>query len=130
MHFLSFLLLSVLPVIFAQRASIVDPAAEATVTHGQNFNIRVERPITLSSSKEIGITIGIAYRHSKCYPADTEVGVLLYTGSYNPGADYNAGILTPHQNFTVQVPAPAHTGLAQPNLSHFVLIGISYMLIS
>ncbi|KGO71948.1 hypothetical protein PITC_026680 [Penicillium italicum] len=106
----------------AQRALIGLPTADQKINPGKEVVIQVQRPNSLSSSKEMGLAIGLSScASSPCRDADEVLGTILYNGAFNPV--YHEYNLPPYENFTVTVPASATLGKSQINVAHAALIG-------
>ncbi|KAJ5467508.1 hypothetical protein N7475_005260 [Penicillium sp. IBT 31633x] len=107
---------------FAQRASIGLPAEEQHINSGKDVVIQIQRPNSLSGSKEMGVAIGLSScQSSPCRNADEVLGTILYNGPFNP--KYHENSLPPYENFTVRVPSDAVSGRSQINVAHAALIG-------
>ncbi|KAJ9492555.1 hypothetical protein VN97_g664 [Penicillium thymicola] len=106
----------------AQRATIGLPAENQKINSGKEVIIQVQRPNSLSSSKEMGVAIGLSScASSPCRDADEVLGTILYNGPFNPV--YHESNLPPYENLTVTVPASATLGKSQINIAHAALIG-------
>ncbi|OQD66890.1 hypothetical protein PENPOL_c004G06743 [Penicillium polonicum] len=106
----------------AQRAAIGLPAENQKINSGKEVIIQVQRPNSLSPSKEMGVAIGLSScASSPCRDADEVLGTILYNGPFNPV--YHESNLPPYENFTVTVPASATLGKSQINIAHAALIG-------
>ncbi|CAP94588.1 hypothetical protein E8E15_004511 [Penicillium rubens] len=106
----------------AQRATIGLPAENQKINSGEEVVIQVQRPNSLSSSKEMGVAIGLSSCESApCRDADEVLGTILYNGPFKP--EYHESSLPPYENFTVTVPASATLGKSQINIAHAALIG-------
>ncbi|KAJ5208641.1 hypothetical protein N7449_003020 [Penicillium cf. viridicatum] len=106
----------------AQRATIGLPAENQKINSGKEVIVQVQRPNSLSPSKEMGVAIGLSScASSPCRDADEVLGTILYNGPFNPV--YHEYNLPPYENFTVTVPASATLGESQINIAHASLIG-------
>ncbi|KOS38842.1 hypothetical protein ACN38_g10324 [Penicillium nordicum] len=106
----------------AQRATIGLPAENQKINSGKEVIIQVQRPNSLSSSKEMGVAIGLSScESSPCRDADEVLGTILYNGPFNP-VNHESN-LPPYENLTVTVPASATLGKSQINIAHAALIG-------
>ncbi|EKV07748.1 hypothetical protein Pdw03_4204 [Penicillium digitatum] len=109
-------------VAIAQRAVIGLPTENSKINSGKEVVIQVQRPNSLSPSKEMGVAIGLSSCASfPCRDADEVLGAILYNGPFNPV--YHESNLPPYENFTVTVPASATLGKGQINVAHASLIG-------
>ncbi|KAJ5500045.1 hypothetical protein N7453_009096 [Penicillium expansum] len=109
-------------VAIAQRAVIGLPTENQKINPGKEVIIQVQRPNSLSPSKEMGVAIGLSScASSPCRDADEVLGTILYNGPFNPV--YHESNLAPYENFTVTVPASATLGKGQINVAHAALIG-------
>lgn len=137
---LSFITLAFTSVVAAQRILIGSPADDTTLTAGERFHLRVDKPVrclsflgcpltsqnALTNSQELVLVVGLAScQDSVCLPPTDTLGTILYNGTWNPQyGEYFA--LPPHQNFTLTLP-DSITGVARLNVGHFSLIGVSPM---
>ena len=72
----------------------------------------------------MAVAIGIVSCGSHgCYPADDEMGTILFNGKFNPV--YHEYYMPPYQNYTVKVPSTFTEGTAHINVAHVSLIGVS-----
>ncbi|KAJ6138145.1 hypothetical protein N7471_004631 [Penicillium samsonianum] len=109
-------------VAIAQRATIGLPTENQKINSGKEVVIQVQRPNSLSPSKEMGVAIGLSScASSPCRDADEVLGTILYNGPFKP--EYHESGLPPYENFTVTVPASATLGKNQINVAHAALIG-------
>ncbi|KAJ5384834.1 hypothetical protein N7517_002745 [Penicillium concentricum] len=109
-------------VAIAQRAAIGLPAEDQRINSGKEVVVQVQRPNSLSPSKEMGIAIGLSScKSSPCREADEVLGTVLYNGPFNP--QYHESSLPPYENFTVTMPTSATLGRSQINVAHAALIG-------
>ncbi|KAJ7080584.1 hypothetical protein B0H15DRAFT_953455 [Mycena belliarum] len=129
MKFLSYLGMPALlaTTAFAQRIAIGAPLDGASVTAGSSITVEVDRPDTLTGSREVAIVIGFLSCSSfpaSCPPPSEIIGSILYNGPYDPEFHTNVSFSKPpHQNFTVTVPPAARKGVAQLSVTHFSLVG-------
>ncbi|KAK7444003.1 hypothetical protein VKT23_015400 [Stygiomarasmius scandens] len=110
----------------AQRANIGSPTNSAVIPAGSNMTIRVDRPDSLSGSKEVAIVMGLVFCPNPefpCSPPEDGMGFILYDGSFNPQFSVPSGPLPPHENFTVSIPNTTAKGNAQLQFLHVSLIG-------
>ncbi|OQE46290.1 hypothetical protein PENCOP_c001G01811 [Penicillium coprophilum] len=118
--FISMLLF--IAVTIAQRAAIGLPTKDQRIISGKEIVVQVQRPNSLSPSKEMGVTIGLSScKSSPCRDADEVLGTILYNGRFNPLGHESS--LPPYENFTITVPASATLGKSQINVAHAALIG-------
>ncbi|KAJ5514393.1 hypothetical protein N7463_003945 [Penicillium fimorum] len=109
-------------VAIAQRAAIGLPTEGQKINSGKEVVVQVQRPNSLSPSKEMGVAIGLSScKSSPCRDADEVLGTILYNGPFNP--QYHEPSLPPYENFTVTVPDSAILGKSQVNVAHAALIG-------
>ncbi|THU81777.1 hypothetical protein K435DRAFT_872987 [Dendrothele bispora CBS 962.96] len=112
----------------AQRANVGSPTVGTAIQAGSNMTIRVDRPDTLSGSKEVGIVLGLVFcpdPEFPCRPAEDGMGFVLYDGPFNPQFSTPSGSLPPHENFVVSIPNTTAKGTAQLQFLHVSLIGAS-----
>ncbi|KAF9524267.1 hypothetical protein CPB83DRAFT_861506 [Crepidotus variabilis] len=109
----------------AQRIAIGSPADGAQLTPGSSFQVRLDRPNTLTGSNEIAIVIGLSTcATNACPPASDSMGsFILYNGTYLP--EYHETDKPPYQNFTVSLPTAAAEGPAMLKVWHVSLVGAS-----
>ncbi|RDX50203.1 hypothetical protein OH76DRAFT_1349251 [Lentinus brumalis] len=110
----------------AQSINIGAPAEWTAVTQGRNLTVRVDKPLTMGNSVEVGIAIGLHPCGDNPCAANPDVAnfidPLLYVGPYDP--QYREVGLQPYQNFTVTIPE-YFPGLSQElslNVAHFELV--------
>ncbi|KDQ51242.1 hypothetical protein JAAARDRAFT_140580 [Jaapia argillacea MUCL 33604] len=109
---------------FAQTISIGAPADGLTVSSGSNITIEVDRPNSISGSKEVAIVIALrSCNTGGCIDPASALGIVLYTGPYNPQYSSPPDQKPPHQNFSVQVPTSFTPGKATLSVTHLALIG-------
>ncbi|KAI0712656.1 hypothetical protein C8Q76DRAFT_735456 [Earliella scabrosa] len=113
----------------AQRISIGAPAEWTTVKPGESITVRVDRPMTLSSSSEVAIAIGFwPCGGGPCAAQNVQevLGNVVYKGPYDPQLRELGR--QPYENFTVQMPShfrpPMEVSLG---VAHFSLIGAGLM---
>ena len=107
----------------AQNVAIAHPPDGATMTGGQNFTVQLNKPNSLSPSKDIAVVIGInSCYEGRCPDPSEAIGYVLYSGPFNP-TQSNDPALPPNQNFTVQIPPSYQGGQYQLSCAHFSLIG-------
>ncbi|KAJ5129882.1 uncharacterized protein N7515_005921 [Penicillium bovifimosum] len=107
---------------FAQRAMIGLPTAGQKIHSGKDVVVQVQRPNSLTPSKEMGVAIGItSCASSPCRDADEVLGTILYSGPFKPV--YHESSQPPYENFTVRVPSSAAAGKSQINVAHAALVG-------
>ncbi|KAI5120389.1 hypothetical protein M0805_000169 [Coniferiporia weirii] len=116
-------LLSLAAATLAQRVTISTPAANQTLTAGQNITVSVAKFDSLTGSTEVGIAITLEHcSQTPCEDASERLGDILYAGAYNPQrGPGNEG--QPAQNFTVAIPAGFPTGPAVISVPHANLLG-------
>ncbi|KAI9068151.1 hypothetical protein FKP32DRAFT_1562309 [Trametes sanguinea] len=114
----------------AQHVEIRSPAPGSTFAPGDQFVVDIDRPDSLTPSKELSVAIALlSCSHEKgdpnatCDGIDTtqELGSVLYAGPYTPQVRPGGDDL--FQNFTVQVPADFPAGAAALSVAHFALVG-------
>ncbi|KAJ7053369.1 hypothetical protein C8F01DRAFT_1167247 [Mycena amicta] len=127
MHFLRSLAMSVLLATsaLAQGALIGAPSPGANIPlASSNLTVQVDRPNSLSASKEVSVAIGykICDAEEGCGPS----AQLLYNGPYTPTLHPPTfpGQQTNYQNFTFPSPFFA-PGPVQLTVVHFFDIGVS-----
>ncbi|KAI0695758.1 hypothetical protein C8T65DRAFT_833016 [Cerioporus squamosus] len=111
----------------AQSIAIGAPAEWTTVKQGSNITVRVDKPLTMGNSIEVGIAIGLHPCGNSPCAANPDVAnfidPLLYVGPYTP--QYHEIGVQPYQNFTVTVPEYSYPGPPQElslNVAHFELV--------
>ncbi|PIL22940.1 hypothetical protein GSI_15636 [Ganoderma sinense ZZ0214-1] len=123
---LTFLLLSALST--AQNVFIYAPPPQSTFAPGESFVVDIDRPDTLTGSRDVSVAIGLLSCASRGAPAGTCDGIdsawmmgdILYAGPYAPVAPTGGNA---NQNFTVTVPADFELGPAVLAVAHFTLVG-------
>ncbi|RPD62837.1 hypothetical protein L227DRAFT_562094 [Lentinus tigrinus ALCF2SS1-6] len=113
--------------VLAQSIAIGAPAEWTAVTQGSDITVRVDKPLTMGNSVEVGIAIGLwpcgAIPCANIPTAPNFIDPLLYVGPYNP--QYHQVGLQPYQNFTVTIPEYSYPGPPQQlslNVAHFELV--------
>ncbi|KAE8161896.1 hypothetical protein BDV40DRAFT_266592 [Aspergillus tamarii] len=118
-YFIAFLAAAV----SAQNAFIGLPKKDQEITAGENLVVQVQRPNSLTGSKEMGVAIGVASCASNpCMAPKDTLGTLLYNGPFKPEYHDNLG---PYENFTVTIPDSIAKGDAQINVAHVAIVGAS-----
>ncbi|KAI9068156.1 hypothetical protein FKP32DRAFT_1562317 [Trametes sanguinea] len=121
---------SIASLVVAQSVVILSPPPESTFAPGDSFVVDVDRPDTLTGSREVSVSIGLLScsqqkqdPNATCDGIDStqEIGTVLYSGPYSPQ-------LRPHgsdlfQNYTVQVPPDFPAGAAVLAVAHYSLVG-------
>ncbi|KAJ5774138.1 hypothetical protein N7457_009034 [Penicillium paradoxum] len=106
----------------AQRANIGLPEEDQRINSGKDVIIQIQRPNTLTGSKEMAVAIGLSScKSSPCRSAADAIGTILYNGPFKP--EYHENNRPPYENFTVKVPSDAVLGKSQINVAHAALIG-------
>ncbi|KAH9057504.1 hypothetical protein EDB87DRAFT_1091365 [Lactarius vividus] len=128
MKLASFLSLASLAVCaFAQTIEIGYPHHNMHIKPGKQFIVQVNRPDTLTSSREVAIVISLLQcpQNGHCLKPSDDLGTTLYAGPYNPQfPTTNTPQDVPQQNFTVKVPSSFKTGgTAQLAVTHLSLVG-------
>ncbi|KNG88757.1 hypothetical protein ANOM_002819 [Aspergillus nomiae NRRL 13137] len=119
-YFLTFLAAAV----SAQNAGIGFPTKDQEITAGENLVVQIQRPNSLTGSKEMGVAIGVASCASRpCMAPKDTLGTLLYNGPFKP--EYHETSQPPYQNFTVTIPDSIAKGDAQINVAHVAIVGAS-----
>ncbi|KAI0755327.1 hypothetical protein C8Q80DRAFT_425661 [Daedaleopsis nitida] len=115
--------------VLAQRIRIGAPAEWTTVTPGESITVRVEVPLTLSSSNEVAVAIGFwpcGGGPCAAQSVDQYLGNVVYKGLFAP--QLHESPTPPYENFTVAVPAsfqpPMQVSLG---VARFAMIGASEM---
>ncbi|RPD77388.1 hypothetical protein L226DRAFT_610713 [Lentinus tigrinus ALCF2SS1-7] len=112
----------------AQNAWIVAPPPMATFAPGDDIVVQVNKPNSLTNSRDVSVAIGLLSCVGRAPPMTCEginsawmFGDILYAGPYDPTIDYPYG--GRYQNFTVTVPEDFQPGPAVLASGHYVLIG-------
>ncbi|OGE58534.1 hypothetical protein PENARI_c001G00491 [Penicillium arizonense] len=106
----------------AQNALIGLPSTGQKVTAGDEIVVQVQRPNSLTGSKEMGVAIGFSScASSPCHTPEEVMGTILYNGPFDPV--YHESSQPPYENFTVTVPQSTAKGNGQINVAHATLIG-------
>ncbi|TBU42877.1 hypothetical protein BD309DRAFT_991377 [Dichomitus squalens] len=120
-------LASFVAAVAAQGVKIVAPAANTTLTLGETFVIDVERPDSLTGSRDVSVAIGLLSCVDRapsgtCDDIDSAwmMGDILYAGPYHPVAPVGTN---EYENFTVTVPGDFQPGPAVLAVAHFALVG-------
>ncbi|EJF56659.1 hypothetical protein DICSQDRAFT_71036 [Dichomitus squalens LYAD-421 SS1] len=120
-------LASFVAAVAAQGVKIVAPAANTTLTLGETFVIDVERPDSLTGSRDVSVAIGLLSCVDRapsgtCDDIDSAwmMGDILYAGPYHPVAPVGTN---EYENFTVTVPGDFQLGPAVLAVAHFALVG-------
>ncbi|KAL0948257.1 hypothetical protein HGRIS_010853 [Hohenbuehelia grisea] len=112
----------------AQRIQFGFPAEGTSIPAGSNLTIEIDRPDTLSASKEVALVLGLqTCAEAPCPPPDSALGTTLYSGGFDPQFQIESTGKPPHQNFTVFVPPTTPKGTAQLSAMHLSLIGAGPM---
>ncbi|RDX50202.1 hypothetical protein OH76DRAFT_1349136 [Lentinus brumalis] len=113
----------------AQNAVIHAPPPQTTFSRGQSFTVEVDRPNSLTNSREVSVAIGLITCAGRA-PSGTcdgfstaeQFGTVLFAGPYNPVLAPGTGSLV--QNYTVTVPEDFQVGPAALSVAHFNLVGV------
>ncbi|KAL0579134.1 hypothetical protein V5O48_002866 [Marasmius crinis-equi] len=115
--------------VFSQTIQIADPADGASVQSGQNMNVMLEFPNSLTGMTHVSVVISLLdcpdLNKGQCVQqnATDSLGKTLFAGNYTP--QFHEQDRPPYQNFTVAIPQ----GQQPPNLlltvAHFMLVGAS-----
>ncbi|KAK2465747.1 hypothetical protein APHAL10511_002291 [Amanita phalloides] len=107
----------------AQNIVIGVPKPDTKIHAGSQFNVRIEKPDTLTNSLQIALVIAVAScANSYCLTPRDGLGTVLYNGTFNP--QFRTGSsLPPYQDFDVTMPSYFPTGATQLNVANFELIG-------
>ncbi|KAI0755329.1 hypothetical protein C8Q80DRAFT_1266798 [Daedaleopsis nitida] len=116
----------------AQGAVLKYPPPKSTFSPGSSFVVEVDRPNSLTNSREVSVAIGLLSCVNKA-PAGTcdgidnseEFGSVLYAGPYDPKLAPGTGSLV--QNYTVTVPDGFQAGPAVLGVAHFNLVGALFI---
>ncbi|KAH9018432.1 hypothetical protein EDB85DRAFT_1873795 [Lactarius pseudohatsudake] len=128
MKLASFLSLASLAVCaFAQTIEIGYPHHNTLIKPGKQLIVQVNRPDTLTSSREVAIVISLLQcpKNGHCPKPSDDLGTTLYAGPYNPQfPTTHTPQDVPQQNFTVKVPSSFKTDeTAQLAVTHLSLVG-------
>lgn len=109
----------------AQNAAIGYPTDGQKIEAGSDAVVQIQRPNSLTGSKELQVAIGIAScASSPCLPSKETLGTtVLYSGDFKPV--YHESGSPPYQNYTVKIPSDLKHGKAQINVAHFSIMGAS-----
>ncbi|KIK78853.1 hypothetical protein PAXRUDRAFT_162890 [Paxillus rubicundulus Ve08.2h10] len=106
----------------AQNAVIGLPKQGQSVTPGTNITVQIQRPNSLTGSEEVALVIGFQSCPSgPCIAPTSYMGQILYNGPFSPV--YHETYNPPYQNFSVQIPASAPSGMALIGVAHVTLVG-------
>ncbi|KAI1794785.1 hypothetical protein LXA43DRAFT_86793 [Ganoderma leucocontextum] len=119
-------LLSALSV--AQNAFIYTPPPRSTFAPGESFVVDIDRPDTLTNSRDVSVAIGLLSCVGRAPPGTCDgidsawqMGDILYAGPYTPLVPPDGA--NAYENFTVTVPADFQPGPAVLAVAHFTLVG-------
>ncbi|KAM5538614.1 hypothetical protein V8D89_007643 [Ganoderma adspersum] len=122
---LTFFFLSALSA--AQNVFIYAPPPQSTFAPGESFVVDVDRPDSLTGSRDVSVAIGLLSCADRapsgtCDGIDSAwmMGDILYAGPYSPVAPTGGNA---NENFTVTVPADFQPGPAVLAVAHFTLVG-------
>ncbi|TBU61821.1 hypothetical protein BD310DRAFT_992063 [Dichomitus squalens] len=111
----------------AQNAFINAPPPQSTFAPGDSFIVDVDRPDSLTGSRDVSVAIGLLSCVDRapsgtCDDIDSAwmMGDILYAGPYHPVAPVGTN---ENENFTVTVPGDFQLGPAVLAVAHFALVG-------
>ncbi|KAG5957708.1 hypothetical protein E4U58_005702 [Claviceps cyperi] len=121
MKFLPFLALALAGVSVAQRINIRKPRPGASLDRGTPIPVTVQTPTEGLKLREVSVVISLAScPDGKCPDAGEDIGMILYTGPFNPQGTGPGG---PQETFNVTIPDSFPTGAAELLATHFLLVG-------